>query len=50
MTKRKIIVLAGLLFILIGLVAVWLTNSQSAPAITELAKNAPPAKNIFHKP
>lgn len=47
MNKRKIIVLAGLLFIFVGLVAVWLTNSQSAPPITELAKNTLPVKKYF---
>ena len=46
MTKRKIIVLAGLFFVLIGL-ALGLMSHQSTPAITELAKNSQPIKKYF---
>ena len=46
MTKRKIIVLAGLFFVLIGL-ALGLMSHQSTPPIAELAKNSQPIKKYF---
>ena len=46
MTKRKIIVLAGLFFVLIGL-ALGLMSHHSTPPIAELAKNSQPIKKYF---
>ena len=46
MTKRNIIILGGLLFVLIGL-ALGLMSHQSTPPIAELAKNSQPIKKYF---